>query len=104
DFTGPRDYIPTPAAIVTQMVILNLLLFLFNLIPLFPLDGWTILLKLVPPDLGYTLQRYQRESMYLFYGLILLSFVIPTLLFGILIPPMHFIWRVILPPTVPFPY
>src|SRR5262249_54349716 len=40
DFTGPRDFIPTPAAILTAMVQLNILLFLFNLIPLFPLDGW----------------------------------------------------------------
>jgi len=54
----------------------NLILFLFNLIPLFPLDGWHIVLSLLPPDLAYTWQRHQQTSQYLFFGVILLSFVL----------------------------
>ncbi len=100
DGPGPRDFLPTLPMLFTFMIQMNLILFVFNLIPLFPLDGWTILLKLVPPDLGYTLARYQRESMYIFYGLIILSFLIPRFnLLGIIIgPPINFLWSVLMPP------
>ena len=40
------------------------------LIPLFPLDGWTILMKLLPPQTAYTLSRYQNESTYVLFGLV----------------------------------
>ncbi|MBL8148287.1 MAG: site-2 protease family protein [Anaerolineae bacterium] len=70
--------------ILQQGVIFNLILFFFNLIPLFPLDGWQIVLALLPPDLAYTWQKYQQVSYYAFFGLILLSFLrlpgIPNLL------------------------
>ena len=43
---------PTPvgllAALLYAMVFWNLLLFVFNLIPLFPIDGWHIVLSLLP--------------------------------------------------------
>lgn len=61
-----------------MMVYLNLLLALFNIIPLFPLDGWSMMLALLPPDMARWWQRNQQTSMYLFYGLILLSFVAPA--------------------------
>lgn len=70
--------------ILNQGVIFNLILFFFNLIPLFPLDGWQIVLALLPPDLAHTWQKYQQVSYYAFFGLILLSFIrlpgIPNLL------------------------
>jgi Zn-dependent protease len=61
--------------ILTRGVFLNLVLFFFNLIPLFPLDGWQIVLALLPPDLAHTWQRYQQATYYIFFGLILLSFI-----------------------------
>jgi Zn-dependent protease len=61
--------------ILVTTVYFNLILFLFNLIPLFPLDGWHIVLALLPPDMAYTWQRYQQISQYIFFGLIILSFV-----------------------------
>lgn len=60
---------------LTQGVILNLVLFFFNLIPLFPLDGWQIVLALLPPDLAHGWQRYQQATYYVFFGLILLSLI-----------------------------
>ena len=70
--------------ILNQGIIFNLILFFFNLIPLFPLDGWQIVLALLPPDLAYTWQKYQQVSYYAFFGLILLSFIrlpgVPNLL------------------------
>ena len=87
----PGTVIPTLSDIMFLMVYMNLLLFLFNLIPLAPLDGWTVMLKLVPPDLSRTLQAYTRESMYLLYGIIFIGFFIPALnFFGIvLLPPLY---------------
>lgn len=63
----------------TIMVYFNVLLFLFNLIPAFPLDGWSIVLSLLPPDLARTWQSWQQYSYIAFFGLILLSFVSPSL-------------------------
>lgn len=57
------------------MIYFNLVLFLFNLIPCFPLDGWHIVLALLPPDLARTWQGWQQYSYYAFFFLILLSFV-----------------------------
>jgi Zn-dependent protease len=63
------------AAILSQGIILNLVLFFFNLIPLSPLDGWQIVLALLPPNLAYTWQKYQQVTYYLFFGLILISLI-----------------------------
>lgn len=60
--------------ILTFMIYMNLLLFLFNLIPLFPLDGWYIVYALLPPDLAYRWERTAQYSQFIFLGLILISF------------------------------
>ncbi len=87
------------SAFLFAMVFWNVLLFVFNLIPLFPIDGWHIVLTLLP---GTWLNRMQipvfiqqnmrplaaflarpafkwsdwrQISYYVFFGLILLSFV-----------------------------
>jgi len=49
----PMDFI---VATLFAMVYLNVLLFVFNLIPLFPIDGWHIVLTLLP---GSWLSRMQ---------------------------------------------
>ena len=67
--------LPSPANVMYFMVFFNVLLFVFNMLPLSPLDGWTIVLAALPPNLAATWQRYQKESMYAFYGLIFLSFM-----------------------------
>ncbi len=74
--------------ILQQLIFFNVLLFVFNLLPLFPIDGWHIVYALLPPELAATWQRHQTTSQYVFFGLLLLSFVrlpgIPNL-FGLLI-------------------
>jgi len=67
--------IPNLGYLLTVMVHVNVLLFVFNLIPLFPLDGWTIVLAALPPGPAVDWQRYQQASYYVFWGLIVLSFV-----------------------------
>ncbi len=60
-------------------IYINVLLFVFNLLPLFPIDGWQIVYALLPPDLAYVWKRYQQESSYVLLGLIILGFISPQL-------------------------
>lgn len=59
----------------TIMIFLNIILALFNIIPLYPLDGWSIAYTLLPPDQARWWQANRQNSYYVFMGLILLSFV-----------------------------
>jgi Zn-dependent protease len=58
---------------------LNILLFIFNLIPIPPLDGWSVLNGIVPTNVYYQLrdleQRYANIIPMLFMGLILIIFI-----------------------------
>lgn len=67
--------LPSLGDFLVAMIFFNVLLFVFNLLPLFPLDGWTVVLSALPPGPAVWWQRQQMPSMYLFYGLIALSFL-----------------------------
>lgn len=41
---------------------INVILFAFNLLPLSPLDGWKIMLGLLPREQSIQIARYERES------------------------------------------
>jgi Zn-dependent protease len=77
--SGINAMIPSLNLILTSMVWLNVLLFVFNLLPLFPLDGWTVAYAALPPQAARWWQRQQQTSMYILYGLIALSFIGPSL-------------------------
>ncbi|MCB0209707.1 MAG: site-2 protease family protein [Anaerolineae bacterium] len=55
---------------------INLALFFFNLIPIAPLDGFTVLKGLLPYELAYRLEGMQRYGMLLFMGVF---FILPIL-------------------------
>jgi Zn-dependent protease len=63
--------------IVRMIVLFNVLLFIFNLIPFFPLDGWHIVFTLLPADQAYWWERNAMMTQYIFLGLILASFILP---------------------------
>jgi Zn-dependent protease len=48
--------------VLGTVVLFNLVLFLFNLIPLSPLDGYKIAVGTLPPQYASTLIRYERET------------------------------------------
>ena len=86
--------------ILVQTISLNVLLFVFNLIPLFPIDGWNILWALLPADLAIVWERHRQTTYYIFIGVLLLSFVsirgIPNI-FGLLVgQPSSAITRLLL--------
>lgn len=74
--------------ILRTIVFFNLLLFVFNLLPFFPLDGWHIVYSLLPPDMADWWSRNRQMTSYAFFACLLLSFVslpgIPSP-FGILV-------------------
>lgn len=57
------------------LVSFNALLFIFNLLPLFPLDGWHMVFTALPYEQARWWQRNAMTTQYIFLGLILLSFL-----------------------------
>jgi Zn-dependent protease len=72
---------------LVMIVLFNVLLFIFNLLPLFPLDGWSIVLTLLPAEQAYVWQRNAQNTQLVFLVLLMLSFLnIPGIdPFGLLI-------------------
>lgn len=95
-FLRTKPLFPPLSVFLYYAVEFNVLLFVFNLIPCFPLDGWTIVAKLLPPDLGYTWQRYRNESTMVLWGIIFLSFVGINVLSSIILQPVNAIMNVLL--------
>ncbi|MGF7046081.1 Zn-dependent protease [Paenibacillus sp. DS2015] len=65
-------------------ILMNFVLFLFNLIPLPPLDGYRILEDIVPPQTRITLRKFEQWSMFIF---LLIVFIPP--LRAITITPLY---------------
>ena len=75
------------ARVLQTVIFFNVLLCFFNLLPLFPLDGWHIVYALLPPQLAWNWgsPRWRRYSQYAFFAMLLLSFSGIFNLFGLLI-------------------
>lgn len=72
----PGRYLPSLYSFLSFGVYFNLLLFVLNLMPIPPLDGFTILLGVLPPELAYRLQPLQS---YGFLPFLLVFFILPLL-------------------------
>ena len=75
-FVGPfSPYTLLATAIFYPIIILNVSLAIFNLIPVYPLDGEKILSGILPQKDAYEFERFMKR-----YGTILLLFIIfPTI-------------------------
>lgn len=76
--TSPASYLPTPVSFLLTFIVINLVLMLFNLIPVSPLDGEKILEFLLPQPLRDGFIKIQPYGPIL---LLVLMFVLPR--FGI---------------------
>ena len=70
----------------------NLLLAIFNLIPLAPLDGSRVLGGLIPREYIRSYDQFQRYGPVVLVGLIMLDFMLDFSILGaIIIPPVRFL-------------
>ncbi len=79
-------------ALLVQIVFINVLLAVFNLIPIPPLDGSKILTVLLPPNLSRALQSIEAGGIMLVFILLMFFgegiFYITTLLSALIIGPL----------------
>jgi len=87
------DAIMTLLDLLQGIVFYNLILSFFNLIPIFPLDGFTILLGLLPPVLA---DRFEQTRQYGFLLLLALVFLGSGVLGVILYRPVITLMRLLI--------
>lgn len=76
---------------------INILLAVFNMMPIAPLDGWKVLIGLLPSSAAFTLQSYER------YGFVVLLLLFITNSFWVIAgPPMRALQHLILGPDFVF--
>ena len=84
-FNTSANFLPTFGQFLLEFVVINITLFLFNLIPLAPLDGEKVLTFFLPPNLARSFEKIRP------YGpiiLLMIVFIGPLLnfdIFGMLI-------------------
>jgi Zn-dependent protease len=91
-FELPPQIANTIFYLLIFFVYYNLMLSLFNLIPVFPLDGFTILQGLLPPALADGLEATRQ---YGFFALLLLFFVGGSVVGAILYRPVYLLMRLL---------
>ncbi len=88
--SGPAygTVVPTPWELMEVGLSINLLLFAFNLLPIPPLDGFTILIGLLPPDLAYQLEGVRQYGTIILLGVLIILPLIGLDVFGLVILPV----------------
>ena len=84
----PGAILPSPYLFLLIGIQINILLMVFNLMPIPPLDGFTILLGLLPAELAYQLEPLRQ---YGFIILLVVIFLLPTIgidVFGTVLNPI----------------
>ncbi|MFQ5419771.1 MAG: site-2 protease family protein [Anaerolineae bacterium] len=72
EITLPGEILPSVYSFLVFGVYYNLLLFALNMIPIPPLDGFSILMGVLPAELAYQLQPLRQYSQILFLGVFFL--------------------------------
>ncbi len=69
--------IPSLDFMLSQFLWINIILAIFNLIPIPPLDGYKILIGILPPNISYRLQPLEQYGMLILMALVFLPGFIP---------------------------
>ena len=85
-FGANGKLIPTPVDLLQTLVFINLLLLIFNLIPIPPLDGFSVLRALLPRYWAYQLQRIEPYGPLILLGVLVLSYFGLPVLSVLLLP------------------
>ena len=87
---------PTPSQFLLEFIFINLLLMLFNLIPLFPLDGEKVLEYFLPPQQKHVLENIRPYSPLVLFAIV---FIGPALgldiIQRIIMPPLQFLMHLL---------
>lgn len=81
-------FLPTPYSFLLNFLVINILLMLFNLIPLSPLDGEKVLEYFLPPAGVKFLDRIRPYSPLILLGIVFLLPIFGIDLFGIILYPL----------------
>jgi Zn-dependent protease len=92
-FEPDLGFISVLMSLSRTIVLLNLVLAFFNLIPIFPLDGFSVLLGILPPDLAFRFEQTRTWGVFLLFALIFFGGPVLSLLLG---PPVFFLSRLLL--------
>ena len=92
----PEAWLDTATDLVQVFILSNLVLGLFNLLPIPPLDGGRIMVGILPLRAAMAWARMERAGILL---VLLVVFFLPTILqqFGILFDPVHDLLNNVLP-------
>jgi Zn-dependent protease len=89
-FIPNRSFVPTGPQFLFEFIYINLVLFLFNLIPIAPLDGEKILSYFMPPPISTFLDTIRPYGPFLLLGIAVLGPLIGlNILSSILGPPLQ---------------
>jgi Zn-dependent protease len=95
-FIPNKSFFPTLPQFLFEFIYINLVLFLFNLIPIAPLDGEKILSYFLPPPISTFMDSIRPIGPFLLLGLVLVgSFTGLNLLSNILGPPLDALLRLL---------
>lgn len=89
-FSSPGQILPTPDQLLYEFIFINLILMLFNLIPLAPLDGEKIADYFLPPSWSRVFDQIRPYGPLILMGIIFIGpFLGLNILGWILGPPMR---------------
>jgi Zn-dependent protease len=80
--------LPTAAQFAFMGIYINLVLLAFNLLPIPPLDGFTILLGLLPSEMAYRLSALRQYGPILLLGILILPSIAGINIFSFVIDPL----------------
>jgi len=96
DSASSSAFLPSPEYLLFIFILINLVMAVFNMIPIPPLDGYRVLLGLLPDKLAYEYQRIEPWGMFILLGLIFLGGIGRLNLLGLILgPPISLFFRLV---------
>ena len=95
-FYASGTFLPTLPQFLMEFIFINLLLMLFNLIPLFPLDGEKVLEYFLPAQQSRALENIRPYSPLILFAIVFIGPAIGlNILQWIISPPLEFLMRLL---------